>query len=78
LVAVANVDDEFCHRHDVLKPSPRALQSFPDSNTFRFQAATKKRAEQIALDTARGDAKKLKALRWDVTVRVAKDGGKWT
>ncbi len=41
------------------------------SNTFRFQAATKKRAEQIALDTAKGDAKRLESLRWDVKVRVA-------
>ena len=42
------------------------------SNTFRVQAASQKRAEEIALDTARGDAKKLESLRWGVTVRVAK------
>ena len=41
------------------------------SNTFRFQAVSQKRAGEITLDTARGDAKKLEALRWDVEVRVA-------
>ena len=46
------------------------------TNTFRFQAATKKRAEQIALDTTRGDAKKLESLRWDVVARVAKTDSK--
>jgi 1,2-phenylacetyl-CoA epoxidase PaaB subunit len=31
------------------------------SNTFRVQAAIRKRAEEIALDTAREDAKRLEA-----------------
>ncbi|MFQ5912565.1 MAG: hypothetical protein ACE5JS_05235 [Nitrospinota bacterium] len=42
------------------------------SNTFCFQAATRERAEEIALDMARGDAKKLEPLGGDVTVRVAR------
>ena len=42
------------------------------TNTFRFQAVTKRRAEQIALDTARGHASNLESLSWDVKVRVAK------
>ena len=42
------------------------------SNTFRVQAATRKRAEGIALDTAREDAKRLEPLRWDVSVEVVK------
>ncbi|MFQ5912932.1 MAG: hypothetical protein ACE5JS_07095 [Nitrospinota bacterium] len=40
------------------------------SNTFCFQAATQERAEEIALETARGDAKKLESLGWDVGVKV--------
>ena len=43
------------------------------SNTFRVQAATRKRAEEIALDTAQRDAKKLESLRWNVSVKVAED-----
>ena len=34
------------------------------STAYRVQAATRKRAEEIALDTAKGDAKRLEALRW--------------
>ncbi len=42
------------------------------SNTFRVQPATRKRAEEIALDAARKNAKKLKALRWNVSVEALK------
>ena len=42
------------------------------SNTFRVQAATRKRAEEIALDTARGDAKRLEALKWEGSVEALK------
>ena len=44
------------------------------SNTFRVQAATRKRAEEIALNTAREDAKRLEPLRWEVKVKVPKSG----
>lgn len=42
------------------------------TTTFRYQAASRKRVEEIALDTARGDTRKLESLRWRVTLRPAK------
>ena len=45
-------------------------------NTFRVQAATRKWTEGIVLDTARGDAKRLEALMWDVSVEALKKRAK--